>query len=74
MDFEVVPAAQRQGHETLSLDRQATTPRNHEPEPEPVQRPSTTNLKDLFAPREDEGEILGLSRVINVVPFTRFSL
>ncbi|KAI0248754.1 hypothetical protein BJV78DRAFT_1233136 [Lactifluus subvellereus] len=47
MDFETVPAAQRDS----SVNRQMLTaaPRN----PEPVQL--STKLKDLFAPREEEG-------------------
>ena len=49
MDFEIVPAAQRDS----SVDPQMLTaaPRNSEP----VQ-PPTKLLKDLFAPREEEGK------------------
>jgi hypothetical protein len=58
-DFEVVPAAQK-ASKKLSIDQRqaaqpttatAATPRN----PDPEQPPTATNLKDLFAPRE-EGE------------------
>ncbi len=62
-DFEVVPAVQGVSNKSSVDRRQATqtttatttaAPRN----PDPVQpQPSTiTKLKDLFAPREEEGE------------------
>jgi hypothetical protein len=59
-EFEVVPAAQRASKKS-SIDQQqaaqtttatAATPRS----PDPVQPPTATKLKDLFAPREEEGE------------------
>ena len=56
-DFEVVPAAQTVSKKSSNDQQQATqtatvtaAPRK----PDPVQ-PPTTNLKDLFAPREEEG-------------------
>jgi hypothetical protein len=56
-DFEVVPAAQGVSKMSSDDQRQAAqtaavtaSPRN----PDPVQPPAT-NLKDLFAPREEEG-------------------
>ena len=57
-DFEVVPADQRWADKFSSLDRQADTPTaaQQNPDPDPVHRPSTSKLKDLFAPREEEGE------------------
>ena len=58
-DFEVVPAAQRVSKKSSVDRRQATqtatvtaAPRN----PDHVQSSTTTKLKDLFAPREEEGE------------------
>ena len=61
-DFEVVPAAQRVSKESSDDQRQTTqtatvttAPRNSDPV-----RPSTTNLKDLFAPREEEGSWISL--------------
>jgi len=50
-DFEVVPAAQRRADNKSSF----VTSQNADPDPDSVQRPSTTNLKDLFAPREEQG-------------------
>ncbi len=60
-DFEVVPAAQRRADNKSSFVNQqaqnsTATSQNADPDPDPVQRPSTTNLKDLFAPREEQGE------------------
>jgi hypothetical protein len=58
-DFEVVPAPQRVSKK-LSVDRPqatqtaATTATSRDPDP--VQAPTTTKLKDLFAPREEEGD------------------
>jgi len=58
--FEVVPASQRESKK-LSIDQRqaaqtttaaAAAPRN----PDPVRPPTATKLKDLFAPREEEGE------------------
>jgi hypothetical protein len=59
-DFEVVPAAQRASKKSSIDQRQAaqtttattSAPRN----PDTVQPTMTTKLKDLFAPREEEGE------------------
>ena len=61
-DFEVVPADQRRADEISSVDRQAqtATTAQRDPDPDPVHRPSTSKLKDLFAPREEEGEFVGL--------------
>jgi hypothetical protein len=58
-DFEVVPAAQRRAGDKSSVERRTQqtatiAPRNHGPDPDPAQQPST-KLKDLFAPREEEG-------------------
>lgn len=71
-DFEVVPADQRRADEKLSVDRQAqtATTAQRNPDPGPVHRPSTSKLKDLFAPREEEGEffwsIALLARIIHL--------
>ena len=56
-DFEVVPADQRLADNFSSPDRQTYTPTTAQPnpDPDPVHRPSTSKLKDLFAPREEEG-------------------
>ena len=64
-DFEVVPAAERASKKSSIDQRQATqttsataaAPRN----PDPVQPATATNLKDLFAPREEEGERIPFS-------------
>ncbi len=59
VDFEVVPVDQRVSKNSSVDQQQASqmtttpaTPRN----PDPVQPSRTTKLKDLFAPREEEGE------------------
>jgi len=53
-DFEVVPATQRVSKKS-SVDRPQPTPAPRTPDP--VQPPTTTTkLKDLFAPREEEGD------------------
>jgi hypothetical protein len=82
-EFEVVPASQRVSKK-WSVDRQQASqtatitadPQN----PDPVQVP-TTNLKDLFAPREEEGERMDFSwlcvvsySTINQVSSVRFLL
>ncbi|KAF8489972.1 hypothetical protein F5888DRAFT_1808403 [Russula emetica] len=59
VDFEVVPAAQRASKKS-SIDQrqtaQTTTANAAAPlNPDPVQPPTATKLKDLFAPREEEG-------------------
>ena len=60
-DFEVVPAAQRVSKKSFA-DRQQTATITVEPRnPGPVQPPTTTKLKDLFAPREEEGERMNLT-------------
>lgn len=61
-DFEVFPADQRWADEISPVDRHAQTAATAErdPDPDPVHRPSTSKLKDLFAPREEEGEFVGL--------------
>jgi len=59
-DFEVVPATQRTSKKSSTDQRQAaqtaaaTTAATRNPDP--VQPPTATKLKDLFAPREEEGE------------------
>lgn len=85
-DFEVVPAAQR-ASKKLSIDQRqaaqtttatAAAPRN----PDPVQPPTATKLKDLFAPREEEGERISFGHAWRrtasltpfCLPFTRFLL
>lgn len=69
-DFEVVPADQRRADERSSVDRQAqtATTAQRNPGPDTVHRPSTSKLKDLFAPREEEGEFFGL--LLNGASFT----
>jgi hypothetical protein len=49
-DFEVVPADKRRAETAASAQR--------DPGADPVQCPSASKLKDLFAPREEEGELL----------------
>jgi hypothetical protein len=51
-DFEVVPAAQKVSKKSTETDTVTAAPRY----PDPVQPPAATKLKDLFAPREEEGE------------------
>ena len=81
-DFEVVPAPKKVSKS--SVDRQQasqTATITVEPQnPDPVRVP-TTNLKDLFAPREEEGERMNLSGLcvasystINQVSSVRFLL
>jgi len=59
-DFEVAPAAQRASKKSSIDQRQAaqtTTATAVAPQnPDPVQPPRAATLKDLFAPREEEGE------------------
>lgn len=58
-DFEVVPAAQKgSASKKLSIDqRQGAQPTTAAPrDPDPEQPKRANNLKDLFAPREEEGE------------------
>jgi hypothetical protein len=76
-DFEVVPAAQKASKKSSIDQRQAAqpttstaaAPRN----PDPEQRPTATNLKDLFAPREEEGERISFDhawrRTTSFTPF-----
>lgn len=61
-DFDVVPVDQRRADENSSVDRhaQTATTAQRNPDPDPVHRPSTSKLKDIFAPREEEGEFVGL--------------
>jgi hypothetical protein len=54
-DFEVVPADRRWADNFSSLERKAHTPTTAQQNPDP-NRPSTSKLKDLFAPREEEGK------------------
>ena len=69
-DFEVVPADRRRPDQKSSVDRQAqtATTAQRNPDPDTVHRPSTSKLKDLFAPREEEGEFFGL--LLNGASFT----
>jgi hypothetical protein len=78
-DFEVVPAAERASKKSSIDQRQAAqitsatapAPRN----PDPVQPPTATNLKDLFAPREEEGERIPFSHAWRrTASFTLFRL
>jgi hypothetical protein len=85
-DFEVVPAAQTASKKSSIDQRQAAqttaattaAPRN----PDSVQPPTATKLKDLFAPREEEGERISFGhawrRTSSFTPFrlpiTRFLL
>jgi hypothetical protein len=76
-DFEVVPAAQMASKKSSIDQRQtaqtttatAVAPRN----PDPVQPPTATKLKDLFAPREEEGERISFGhawrRTASFTPF-----
>jgi hypothetical protein len=54
-DFEVVPAAQRVSDKSPVDRPQTTQTAATTRDPGPIQAP-TTKLKDLFAPREDEGD------------------
>jgi hypothetical protein len=79
-DFEIVPVAQRaskkssidQRQDTQTTTATAAAPRD----PDPVQPPTATTLKDLFAPREEEGERISFGHAwgpysfIHPVPFT----
>jgi hypothetical protein len=56
-DFEVVPAS-KPAHKGPSLDRQAEAEAEAAPRKPDLIQPSA-NLKDLFAPREEEGELSG---------------
>jgi hypothetical protein len=78
-DFEVVPTAQR-ASEKSSIDQQqaahttaatAAAPRN----PDLVQPPTVTKLKDLFAPREEEGKRISFGHARRrTASFTSFRL
>ena len=77
-DFEVVPAAQR-ASKNASIDQQqaaqtstaiAAAPRNSDP----VQVPTATKLKDLFAPREEEGERISFGHARRHTAFFSFIL
>jgi hypothetical protein len=72
-DFEVVPAAQRASKKSSIDQRQVAQTTTATVAPDPVQPPTANTLKDLFAPREEEGERISFEcawdRTASFTPF-----
>ena len=75
-DFEVVPRASKKSSIDQRPVAQTTTATTAAPrKPNPKQPPTATKLKDLFAPREEEGERISVGHAwCRTASFTLFRL